>query len=283
MNRIIYSTLRNFYDKGVFTYTNIKYCFEGEERYTIGSREFRLAHRHFLLGSASQRSEALVDSKTDVLGIVIYIKEEIFRTAYALISSYEKPEIDDVKGERSPMPEFESHIEPPGNSMICRELLRLESQLTCGNLAIDFVHREWFLGMAETVICEQMPNLRTLNRLNRVRRSTKQEILRRLLLGKRYMEDNFHQQLTVKEIARVANMAEFHFFRSFRDAFGLTPMNHLRSLRMERAAYILSNAKLGVSEVATQVGYADTFSFSKAFKKYFGIPPGTLRSSTSLH
>jgi AraC-like DNA-binding protein len=56
-----------------------------------------------------------------------------------------------------------------------------------------------------------------------------------------------------------------------------TPQDMVRKARMERAAALLSRGALIQDAVASQVGYGNAFSFSRAFKKHFGISPKQFR------
>jgi AraC-like DNA-binding protein len=51
-----------------------------------------------------------------------------------------------------------------------------------------------------------------------------------------------------------------------------SPREYLTSLRMNKAAELLCDG-FGVTVTAASVGYPDVFSFSRAFKNYYGLPP----------
>lgn len=86
---------------------------------------------------------------------------------------------------------------------------------------------------------------------------------------------------TVAELARIAGMARATFARSFRRAVGDTPLRHLTSLRMRRAAEELTTGDAKLAAVGALVGYTSEFAFAKAFKRAFGIAPGLYRRRAS--
>ena len=59
----------------------------------------------------------------------------------------------------------------------------------------------------------------------------------------------------------------------FKRETGLSPKEYLTRRRMERACELLAEQKLTPSEAAVRCGYGDLFQFSKAFKKFTGLPP----------
>ena len=83
--------------------------------------------------------------------------------------------------------------------------------------------------------------------------------------------------ITLDEMAARAGMSVPYFCSRFKKMFGLPPMECLIQHRLHRAAHLLSDRNLTVSEIAAQTGYNDLFHFSKMFKKHFGISPRGMR------
>lgn len=87
--------------------------------------------------------------------------------------------------------------------------------------------------------------------------------------------------ITLDEMASLAGMSVSYFCSRFKSAFGLPPMECLIQHRLHRAAHLLSDRNLTVSEIAAQAGYDDVFHFSKMFKKHFGSSPRLWRKACS--
>lgn len=87
------------------------------------------------------------------------------------------------------------------------------------------------------------------------------------------MESEFSNGITVEEVAERLHLNRSYFSTLFRTAVGKPPRAYLTALRMERAAVLLTRYGHSVSVAATSVGYPDVFSFSRAFKRYFGLSP----------
>ncbi|MDX1943742.1 MAG: AraC family transcriptional regulator [Saprospiraceae bacterium] len=98
-----------------------------------------------------------------------------------------------------------------------------------------------------------------------------------LLRARDYILDNLDKQLLSKDIAKVAHISLYHFHRLFSDTFGITPAKYIRNKRIEEAKLLLLKHQKSVSEVASQVGYADVYTFSKTFKREVGLPPTEYR------
>jgi AraC-like DNA-binding protein len=82
---------------------------------------------------------------------------------------------------------------------------------------------------------------------------------------------------TVDDLARAAGMSRTSFTVRFRSAVGVPPISYLTRLRLTRAAGYLATTTKNVRHVARLVGYDNEASFSKAFSRAYGRPPGDYR------
>jgi len=82
---------------------------------------------------------------------------------------------------------------------------------------------------------------------------------------------------TLEALAQQAGLSRTALAERFRDVMGDTPLNHLRTLRMQRAMQLLADTDQRLEAVATAVGYQDAFSFSKVFKRTLGVSPKEFR------
>ncbi len=82
---------------------------------------------------------------------------------------------------------------------------------------------------------------------------------------------------TLEELAAGAGLSRTALAERFRQAMGDTPMNYLRTVRLQRALRLLSETPMNLEQVALEVGYQDAFSFSKVFKRVVGESPRDFR------
>lgn len=92
--------------------------------------------------------------------------------------------------------------------------------------------------------------------------------------AKQYVERNyFRADLSLAEVAAVANMSANYFSMIFRQITGITFSNHLMKLRLQRAKELLENTDKKIYEIAEYIGYDTTTYFSTIFKRKYGISP----------
>jgi AraC family transcriptional regulator len=104
-----------------------------------------------------------------------------------------------------------------------------------------------------------------------------QRVMRVLL----FIQQNLDRALPLEELASVACFSPFHFHRVFRGMVGESVKQHVRRLRLERAAGHLKSSDRGVLAIALDAGYETHESFTRAFGKSFGCSPTEFRNDES--
>ncbi|MGB5107711.1 MAG: AraC family transcriptional regulator [Candidatus Zixiibacteriota bacterium] len=104
------------------------------------------------------------------------------------------------------------------------------------------------------------------------------DIRARLEKARRFIDANYHLPIDLDLVAREACFSRFHFIRSFRAVFGITPHQYLMRTRVEKAKELLIMQKYNVTEVCFEVGFESLGSFSTLFKRISGQPPIAYRA-----
>ena len=93
------------------------------------------------------------------------------------------------------------------------------------------------------------------------------------------MIDEPGRRYSLEMLAETAGMSRSAFAQRFREAFGRSPMDFLRELRLQRAAHLLRTSRRPVKSIAEQVGFDSRSHFSRSFGDYFGIAPAEFRKA----
>lgn len=88
-----------------------------------------------------------------------------------------------------------------------------------------------------------------------------------------------NDQLNVDEMATMMGLGRTVFYRKVRGLTGYSPNEYIRIIRMKKAAELLLEDRLTVSEISYKVGINDPLYFSKCFKQQFGVAPTVYRRS----
>jgi AraC-like DNA-binding protein len=92
------------------------------------------------------------------------------------------------------------------------------------------------------------------------------------------MDAASHEEWPVRRLASVSAVSEAHFARSFKEAFGVPPHRYLLTRRIERAAALLRDTDLPITEIAFATGWGSLGTFGRTFRDVTGESPGELRA-----
>ena len=98
----------------------------------------------------------------------------------------------------------------------------------------------------------------------------------------KYIQENFHRNITVKELADNVSFSPSYFFKVFKKAANTTPAEYIISIRMSNAKQLLLESDLTMAQISELCGFNDASYFSYYFKKTFGITPGEYRLKKGL-
>jgi transcriptional regulator GlxA family with amidase domain len=96
----------------------------------------------------------------------------------------------------------------------------------------------------------------------------------RIAAALRHMHAEIALPLTVEALSSVAGLSRSAFFERFARLVGVRPMEYLQTWRMSVARDLLRREDLSLDEVAERVGYGSASTFSTAFRRHVGTPPG---------
>ena len=91
-----------------------------------------------------------------------------------------------------------------------------------------------------------------------------------------YIRAHYTEPLDIDALATVAGLSKFHFIREFKRVTGQTAVTYINTVRTERAARLLREGSISVSEVAAACGFSSHSYFSKVFFRHRGVLPSAL-------
>ncbi|MGA2601376.1 MAG: AraC family transcriptional regulator [Bryobacteraceae bacterium] len=109
--------------------------------------------------------------------------------------------------------------------------------------------------------------------------STEQDYHERIVRTLVYIQRHLDDELELEDLASVAAFSPFHFHRVFRGLVGESLKEHIRRLRLERAALKLKQQGTPVTDIALEAGFETHESFTRAFGTMFGVSPSEYRAA----
>jgi len=92
-----------------------------------------------------------------------------------------------------------------------------------------------------------------------------------------FVDEHYAQSLTLDDMARRIHVSVRTLQRRFLAATGMTPMQYLQTVRIERGKSLLTTERMPVADIAEKVGYQDRVSFGRLFKSTVGMTPAAYR------
>lgn len=105
---------------------------------------------------------------------------------------------------------------------------------------------------------------------------------KRIAVIHEYLMSNYREEVDLKKIAGLVNMAEGSLCRFFKMNMGLTVFEYLNKIRIEFVCQLLMDPDLSILEVCLDSGFNNLSHFNKQFKKNTGVTPSEYRKSYKI-
>jgi len=272
-NIIIHSRLYRFEKQVKDSGLSIKLGHKGAEHYFFGNQKHTISSGKYLLVNRHQAFDCHLDSKQAVEAFCLYLsKKMILETASCLRSKAEQ-KLNDPFYTYQQEPVFLEKVYRTDEDELGMFLEQIRPLLESNQL-MDL--ENFFYTLAEKLLISQSEVNRQVDRINAARRSTREELYRRLCMARDYIFDNYHKDIQLEELSKTALLSKFHLLRSYREAFGVTPYRQVLNIRLKEAVLLLQKG-MTLEDIALSLGFSDRRSFTKAFKKVYGIAPSVYR------
>jgi AraC family transcriptional regulator len=120
--------------------------------------------------------------------------------------------------------------------------------------------------------------LQQVHKMPALKLSTRTELYRRLSYVTDYIHSSGRLAIDLDELAAIASLSKYHFLRLFKQSFGLSPHQYIQQVRIDRAKQLLKQSNMEVQDIADELGFENSQSFSRLFHQRTGIYPLAFRA-----
>jgi AraC-like DNA-binding protein len=270
---IIHSRLRDFEKSVSDSGLSIKLGHIGTERYFFKNQQVSLQRGEYLLVNRHQSFDCFLRSATPVEGFCFYLSPRLIQEAASGLSRSTEDLLDHPVPKTNQAPRFLEKIYRTDENELGNYLEQLRPALAA-HQQLDF--NQVFFDVTTALLRTHWHTEQEMQGINCTRRSTREELYRRLCAARQYIFDNYCNDLQLEELAKAALLSKFHLLRTYKQAFGITPYQQVLELRLHKATRLVQEGD-NLSSVARELGFSDRRSFTKAFKKKFGVAPSYYR------
>lgn len=275
-NFVVHSILNTCEIKRRSAKLSVKLVLDGTERYRVDNKPFNVNSGEFLLIEPKQELHISFNEKKQVEGICFYFDENYFKQAIAL-----QNQKHDWGMERS----WTENVQP--FSFLCKNYalgngtfgvyLKKVAQRIKSEPQV-YLSEDFFMDFALKLVEHQTGVSAEMNKLLSLKLSTRKELYCRVSLAKEYLHQQaWDEQISIQELAAIATLSEVQLHRAFKQVFGMTPHQYILQLKLNRAFDLIQINKLSLTEIGLKLGFADLPTFSKAFKKKYGLAPSAIQ------
>ncbi|MGE6226547.1 helix-turn-helix transcriptional regulator [Paenibacillus chitinolyticus] len=101
------------------------------------------------------------------------------------------------------------------------------------------------------------------------------EVIERALI---HIEGHLQQSLTVESVASTFNMSKYYFHRLFSAVMSCSLNQYILSRRLNASLTFIQNKNRSLTDIAYQLGFGTQASFTRAFKRQYGVAPSSLKT-----
>ncbi|MEK0313213.1 AraC family transcriptional regulator [Cohnella sp. 56] len=92
----------------------------------------------------------------------------------------------------------------------------------------------------------------------------------KMVLVKNHILQHYRENVAIRQMEELTGLSRDYLIAQFRTTFGMTPIQYLIHVRVEKAKELALHTGLSIGEIAARVGYSDVHTFGKMFKKKTG-------------
>jgi len=261
---VVYSDLFCFENEITSNLLSLKYTIYGKEEFHFSNKSYSVPKGSLLVTPPQQKIEGEVKGNRRTQAVCVFFDQQLIAEANRSIVN--PLDIDHEKAVEDQ--DFIPLLLRENEHRLHDAFLQIVNPVNQMEL-----NSEVLLDLGMTICSQQSQVQKQYNQLHAVRLVTKQEIIQRLFRAKHFIEDACMDTIDLESIAESAFLSKFHLLRYFKEAFGITPHQYVIHCRLEKAVDLIVNQRFSIGEIATKVGFADSPTFSKAFKKKYGYNP----------
>ena len=271
-DKIYYSELKEWHTTNAFRSFSLKFVIEECIYYNKDGKEYPVKANTYM--TACKYDNVKAYNQKPIKSICVDICPKTVAEVFTILTA-KNEDLDAYLNSYFTYPEFLESMHSVYATSVGNQLLQLNYLIQTG----VSIHpgREWLLDLTERIIYQEYGNYLALKEIKLTKSSTRKEVLQRLQRAKEYMDTNFLKIKEIREVADHCGMSEYHFFRRFKEVYKKTPYQYITEQKMHLAKYLLKGSRHSISEIALSCNFPDVFTFSKAFKKFYGVPPSLMK------
>lgn len=159
------------------------------------------------------------------------------------------------------------------NQLLAPKEMRLAAQQLAQAESKNVNHKLFLEAKALEILSYKLGLLETAANLNKEKHEKQKTFIEKIHYAAEILENNIINPPGIFDIADLAELNHNKLIKGFKEIYELTPFEYLSKVRLKKAAGLIRQGDLKVTEAAFSVGYSNLSHFARIFKKEFGENP----------
>ena len=263
-SQLMVSSINSFYRKQDASPFSVKIVTEGVENYYLSGQNYSVRKGEFFIVNENDPITINIDSKEQTKGVCIYPPFDLMQGTLERMTLNTDQILERKTADHHTI--FTHKVNRLNNSLTGDLLTSILQNLNHENALTSAESLNLYLQLAEVLVKDQLIINDQLRCLKSKRRTAQEELYRRLSVVKDFIHDNYTEKLEIEQLANLSCLSKFHFLRSFKDLYGLSPYQYAIRLKLEKADtyYIQGYSYAQINEM---VGFSDPKNLKRALQK----------------
>ena len=252
---------------------SIKTVLDGEVAWIVNGRELVVDRSSFLIIAAGEKYSMHIDAPKAVETCCVFFAPGFVEQVALDVTSPLEEALDAPDRAGCALP-YLSALHGDRERALAGRVQSLAAR--CRGALVPSGFEEDFLMLAGDLLGFYRQIAEEAARIPAIRDGTRQELYRRLLVGREYLHSHSSGAVSLAAVARTACLSPYHFHRGFTQAFQQTPHAYLTGLRLDRARRMLE-AGSSALDACLDAGFSSPSAFSRLFRSRYGQAPSAIR------
>ncbi|MDN5216255.1 AraC family transcriptional regulator [Fulvivirgaceae bacterium BMA12] len=236
----------------------------------VNKKNIKINENAYVLTNPGQHYNLLIDEPTATETLNIHFGEKFYEEALYVLKNDDNSLLNNPFGQHLTLElPIKSFFRDHTFNQLINMVLSTESS---GSLINDAA----LFALFQHVFEEYQEDNRKGESLESLKRCTREEIMKRLLIARDYIHVYYPLPISLQELSAVSCLSRFHFLRLFKQAFGISPYQYIKKIRIRQALYLISKNQHTLEDIAAAVGLKNGSSLSRMIHQSQGVYPSGL-------
>jgi AraC-like DNA-binding protein len=232
---------------------SIKMMTGGREDYFVDGRRVCVDDDTYLILNAGRRYASRIDAMRPAHSFSVFFPAGLAEEVQDSLARSTEALLEDPAGNGRQSIEFDERLREH-DTTVTPVLRHIQQAVDVGVGDDGWIEEQLHFLLGRMLRLENRQR-RTHELIPSTKPATRRELHRRIGLGVTFIHTHFSEPIRLKDVARASHLSQFHFLRTFKALYGVTPSAYLSRKRTGAALRLISEAKWTLTEIAELVGF----------------------------